>query len=39
MSTIIVALIIVFGVIGISAILIYMHNRHLKTKKKNFFFV
>ena len=38
MSTIIVALIIVFGVIGISAILIYMHNRDLKNKKEKLVF-
>ena len=38
MSTIIVALIIVFGVIGISTIFIYMHNQHLKKKKQKLLF-
>jgi hypothetical protein len=38
MSTIIVALIILFGVIGISTIFIYMHNQHLKKKKEKLLF-
>lgn len=38
MSTIIVALIIVFGVIGVSTIFIYMQNQHLKKKKEKLLF-
>ena len=38
MSTIIVASIIVFGVIGISTIFVYMHNQHLKKKKQKLLF-
>jgi hypothetical protein len=34
MSTIIVASIILFGVIGITIIFVYMHNQHLKKKRQ-----
>src|SRR6478609_9135493 len=38
MSTIVVALIIVFGVIGVSTIFVYMHNQDLKKKRQKLHF-
>jgi len=38
MSTIIVASIILFGVIGITIIFVYMHNQHLKKKRQALLF-